>query len=412
MQSTDNISQSTATDQLRMLETVQNVALDILSSKTGLEALRHIVEAARYITKAKYGALGVGRIDNQKGLMEFVTSEISQEDEAKIGHRPIGVGLLGLLLERKDPLRIDNIAADKSSSGFPPNHPQMTTFLGVPIISGDQTLGSIYLTEKEDGAVFTEVDELALEELGAHAAVAIRNLHMIKRQRALVTGLISAQEEERKAVAYDLHDGLTQYVMASHAHFESYKSAKDSENTARADREFESGMRYLKEAVIESRRLVNGLRTLALDDLGLAGALEQLFSEEGRRCGWIETQFVHNIDNQRFDSVIETSIYRVAQEALTNILKHANANRVELTIQLTKTGTLGHSLNLEVRDWGCGFVHQDAVLDNRVGLHSMFERILNLNGTWSVDSSPGNGTIVRASILIIDDSFDQSIKGD
>src|SRR5207248_1955468 len=158
-----------------------------------------------------------------------------------------------------EPLRVDDLGQHPESVGFPPNHPPMRSFLGVPIRRGETVLGSLYLTDKEGGGAFTEADEAAVQALGAYAAVAIHNLQLLGRQRALVSGLIAAQEEERRAIAYDLHDGLTQYVMASHAHLESFKRAYETGNRERAEREMDQGLRYLKEAVVESRRLVNGL---------------------------------------------------------------------------------------------------------------------------------------------------------
>ena len=133
-----------------------------------------------------------------------------------------------MLLNRTEPLRVDVLAEHPLSVGFPPNHPPMDSFLGVPIRHGDTVLGSLYLTNKEGGGEFTEADEIAVQAIGAHAAVAIHHLHLLARQRALVSGLIAAQEEERRAVAYDLHDGLTQYIMASHAHLEAFRHAHET----------------------------------------------------------------------------------------------------------------------------------------------------------------------------------------
>ena len=147
-------------------------------------------------------------------------------------------------------------------------------------------MGSLYLTNKEGGGPFTEDDELAVQALSAYAAVAINSLEMIARQRDLVRGLIVAQEDERRAVAYDLHDGLTQYVMASQAHLESSsEKAKSDGKTERAERELAQGLSFLQEAVSESRRLVNGLRSLALDDLGTGRGAGAAFRrrEDARR---------------------------------------------------------------------------------------------------------------------------------
>jgi signal transduction histidine kinase len=288
-------------------------------------------------------------------LAEFVTVGLTPEDEAIIGTRPQGIGILGLLLRRTEPLRIDSLSEHPDSIGFPPNHPEMDSFLGVPIRRGDHVLGSLYLTNKQGGGAFTEADEIAVQALGAHAAVAIHHVHMLSQQRSLVNSLITAQEEERRAVAYDLHDGLTQYVMASQAHLEAFRRAHGSGKEEKAERELKQGMQYLKEAVVESRRLINGLRSLALDDLGLAGALEQLVSEERERSGWEKATFSHNLTDRRFDKTLETGAYRIAQEALTNVRKHAETKEVEVLLQLESDSRSHESLRLQVRDWGRGF---------------------------------------------------------
>ena len=380
-----------------VLDTANRVALDILASRTGVEALRHIAEAARTLSHARYAALGVAR-PNGQGLMEFITTGLTPAEEAVIGSRPTGGGILGLLLKRTEPLRVDNLGLHPASAGFPPNHPPMQSFLGVPIRRGETVSGSLYLTDKEGGGPFTEADEAAVQALSAYAAVAIYNLHLVSRQRALVSGLISVQEEERRAVAYDLHDGLTQYVMASHAHLESFRRAHAGGNRERAERELEQGLRYLKEAVVESRRMVNGLRTLALDDLGLAGALEQLAAEEKAHAGWRQADCVYNIAGKRYHKSLETAVYRVAQEALNNARKHARTDRVRIALlESLDTTTNTPQLLLEVRDWGEGFHPEDKMSDYaHVGLHSMVERVSLMGGAYTLQSAPGEGTTVQA----------------
>lgn len=385
-----------------VLETANRVALDILAQRTGVEALRHIADAARTLAGARYAALGVAH-PGGAGLMEFVTVGLTEAEEAAIGPRPKGAGVLGLLLERTEPLRVDVLSEHPASIGLPPNHPPMESFLGVPIRRGESILGSLYLTSKQDGTSFNEADEVAVQTLGSHAAVAIYNMHMLSQQRALVSGLIHAQEEERRAVAYDLHDGLTQYVMASQAHLETFRRAHGAGKAEKAKRELDQGLRYLKEAVVESRRLINGLRSLALDDLGLAGALEQLLAEEKAHAGWGEADLIHNIAGQRFDKALETAVYRVAQEALTNARKHAGAMRVRLLLLMQPEQQAGMShLTLEVRDWGKGFTPQPTEGYGQVGLQSMAERVRLMEGRYELSSAPGAGTAVRAVFPILD----------
>ena len=387
-----------------VLDAANRVALDILASQTGVEALRHIAEAARRLAGAQYAALGVARPDGQ-GLSEFVTVGLTTDQETAIGSRPSGLGVLGVLLQRKEPLRIGRLGDHPKSVGFPSNHPPMESFLGVPIRRGNIILGSLYLTNKEGGGDFTEEDELAVEALGAYSAVAVYNLQMLSRQRSLVSGLIAAQEEERRAVAYDLHDGLTQYVMASHAHLEAFKHAHDTGNEERADRELSQGLSYLKEAVLESRRLVNGLRLLALDDLGLAGALEQLLHEEKERAGWQNAEFAHNVAERRFDKSLETAVYRVAQEALTNSRKHAESDRVRLTLlERHEPDEKSGTLTLEVRDWGKGFVPENRIgEEGRVGLQGMIERANLLGAEHEIQSKPGSGAVVKAVFPVLEE---------
>lgn len=199
---------------------------------------------------------------------------------------------------------------------------------------------------------------------------------------------MTAQEEERRAVAYDLHDGLTQYIMASHAHLEAFKYADGTGQKEKAARELDQGLTYLKEAVTESRRVVNNLRLLALEDLGLAGSLEQLLNQEKTHTQWEEATFIHNINGRRFQSALETGVYRIAQEALTNVRKHAKAKQVRLLL-LTEAVLPGNSaserLRLEVRDWGQGFVTERKLYETsgemeHIGLQGISERVHLLGG--------------------------------
>ena len=265
----------------------------------GVVVLNRLAKKARpHVRRARYAALGVRR-GHETSLSHFIAVGLSPDAEAAIGSLPRGAGVLGLLLERAQPLRIDVLSENPASVGFPPNHPPMNSFLGVPIRRGETVIGSLYLTNKEGANSFTDADEVAVQALGAHAAIAIYNLQMLEKQRNLVSGLIHAQEEERRAVAYDLHDGLTQLVMASYAHLQACARAQSQGQNERAAREWQQTSRTLEEAVTESRRLINGLRPLALDDLGLELALHLLVKEEAARNDW-QFEWNCNLNGERF----------------------------------------------------------------------------------------------------------------
>uniref|UniRef100_UPI003221C3D8 GAF domain-containing sensor histidine kinase n=1 Tax=Intrasporangium sp. TaxID=1925024 RepID=UPI003221C3D8 len=156
-------------------------AIVAISSDLDLpEVLERIVEAACRLVDARYGALGVPSADGER-LAEFVTHGVTPQERAAIGAPPRGHGILGLLITDPKPLRLKDIGAHEKSSGFPPNHPPMTTFVGVPVRIRDEVFGNLYLTEKRGGAQFTAADESMLVTLAAAAGVAIKNAGLYER---------------------------------------------------------------------------------------------------------------------------------------------------------------------------------------------------------------------------------------
>ena len=220
---------------------------------------------------------------------------------------------------------------------------------------------------------------------------------IFKQQQLLTHGFMNILEEERRSMAYDLHDGLTQYVMASQAFLDTY-AERYRATQERMPEDLEKGLKYLSQAVLEARRVVNNLRSLALDELGLTGALEQLITEEKLRAGWQQADLQHNILSRRFETVLETAVYRVAQEALANARKHAETDHVQVLLSREPETETGPSrLTLEVRDWGKGFEAQTKRKEyDHLGLHSMEEHVNLLRGSFEIWSVLGEGTRIRA----------------
>ncbi|MEO8292535.1 MAG: GAF domain-containing protein, partial [Actinomycetota bacterium] len=186
----------------------------VLSAELPLDlVLQRIVELAVAITGARYGAMGVlgedGRID------EFITEGVSLAERARIGDPPTGHGILGALIRERRPMRLPDIAADRRSSGFPPNHPPMHSFLGAPVSARGTLFGNIYLTEKRGAAEFTEDDEQALVVLATQAGVAVENARLYQetqRQHRELQRLSVLEDRER--IAKELHDGVIQSLFA------------------------------------------------------------------------------------------------------------------------------------------------------------------------------------------------------
>jgi signal transduction histidine kinase len=153
-----------------------------LGQEIGLDdLLTGIVQSARTVLGARYAALGV-LDDSRTELARFITAGLTEAEREAIGALPRGRGILGVLIRDARPLRLERLADDPRSSGFPPNHPPMTTFLGVPIALRGEVYGNLYLTDKAGGA-FTEEDEQIAMTLAAQAAVAIDNVGRYERER-------------------------------------------------------------------------------------------------------------------------------------------------------------------------------------------------------------------------------------
>ena len=169
--------------------------------------LRHIIDEARSMTNARYGALGVLDVDGT-ALAEFITVGLEPEEEKAIGARPVGRGVLGLLISEPKPLRLARLGSHPESYGFPPNHPPMTSFLGVPIKVRDAVYGNLYLTDKIGWSEFTSDDEALIGALAVAAGIAIENARLHQRVQEV------AVYEERDRLARDLHDTVIQRLFA------------------------------------------------------------------------------------------------------------------------------------------------------------------------------------------------------
>src|SRR3970282_584065 len=166
-------SSSAAPDRMRRLHRAT------LSLYPGLSldgTLRRIVQAARDLTQARYAALGVP--DGQGGQLMFLTEGLSAAEIAHIPHPPIGVGLIGEVYRSGRSIRLPDLGRHPRSSGFPAGHPEMKSFLGVPISAFGRPVGQIYLTERIGETEFSEEDQTLIEMLAAHAAAAIENARL------------------------------------------------------------------------------------------------------------------------------------------------------------------------------------------------------------------------------------------
>ena len=186
------------------LRALNDANLGLSEERLVSSVLQRVVDLSRGLAAARYAALGVLGEDGR--LSSFLTSGISQAVRADMGHPPTGRGLLGVMLERAGPLRLASVSDHSSFTGFPPGHPAMTSFLGVPIRYKGRGVGSLYLTEKLDGTPFSAEDEEVVHLFANQAAVAIQNARLYEQIQAL------AVETERTRISREMHDGLAQIL--------------------------------------------------------------------------------------------------------------------------------------------------------------------------------------------------------
>src|SRR5947208_2981458 len=249
------------------LQAVSDAVLAVASQLSVEEVLQRLVDCARELAGARYAALGIP--DGAGGFTRFLVAGMSDELVASLGPLPRTHGMLGAMLETRDAYRIEDIHRDPRFRGWwPRRHPDMRSFLGVPIIARGEVIGAFYLTEKEDAPAFDGGDEELIELLAAHAAIAITNAQLYERSREL--SILS----ERNRLALELHDVVSQKLFGLVLTAESAATLFDRD-TAAARAQVERLQGLAQEALDELRSLVLELRAPDLERDGLCGALRK-----------------------------------------------------------------------------------------------------------------------------------------
>jgi two-component system NarL family sensor kinase len=209
------------------------------------------------------------------------------------------------------------------------------------------------------------------------------------RDREILLRLLQTQERERQLISYEIHDGIAQYLAGAIMHFQAWEAALGDHPGAA---ELHEGMRLLRAAADESRRLIGGLRPPALDELGIVAAIESLVADARVEVPAID--FRHELPGSRLPPALETTIFRIVQESLSNIRKHAAARSASVAVT-----RLGDLVTIRVADDGQGF-DPEGVPADRFGLEGIRQRSRLFGGSCRIDSAPGRGTIVEASLPV------------
>lgn len=282
-----------------------------------------------------------------------------------------------------------------------PPEPERPRLVGMclPLRMRNRVLGVLEIYGPDS---LQEGDTLSiLESLTGQAASALENARLYRelsereqRLQDLVGQLLSTQEEERRRVAYEVHDGLAQTAAAAHQHLQAF-ARFHAPDSPEGQELLNNSVDLARRTVGEARQIIAYLRPTSLDDFGLNTAL-RLEVENLAYEGWNIDYEGSVADEQRLPVAVETGLFRIAQEALTNARKHANSSRIHLTLECAEDKVL-----LVVRDWGRGFdmgALSDSGPGERVGISSMQQRASILGGKFEIESSPETGTSIMVEV--------------
>ena len=208
----------------------------------------------------------------------------------------------------------------------------------------------------------------------------------------MVEKVVAAQEEERRRIAHEVHDGIAQLIVSAKQHVDTARGVA-ADDPDRADRETGRAAQRLERAIIETRRVLQALRPSAVDSVGLVEAMRLALDEAGQEAGW-STRFVDRLGDARVPPAVETAAFRILQESLFNASRHARSTSVEVELSRRERW-----LHLEVRDDGVGLDGDpDPASGRGLGLAGMQERARVLGGTCRIDSGRGCGTSIRVAL--------------
>jgi signal transduction histidine kinase len=366
----------------RALEALNQAALAIAAELDIDKVLQLIVDLARDLGQARYSALAVGdwRIPGALDVHRFIYSGMDPQTVRAIGHWPRGKGLLGAVIHEQQVIRLADMSQDPRSTGFPPGHPPMKSFLGVPIVAAGETLGNLYLADKHENEEFTDSDQRLIEMLAAHAAVAIQNARLYSQVERL------AILEERTRIGMDLHDGVIQSIYAVGLTLESTRLALPDE-AGEAYSLLGTAIEGLNEAIRDIRNFILDLRPRRF-----AGDVQQGMAQlvrEFQANTMIPVSL--SIPDQLVDLPLPLgrAIFLTTQEALANVARHARAAKVNIVMHCNE-----RRVKLSIQDDGLGFDASNEALSVGHGLANMQSRAEGLGGIFTLRSNPGQGTVI------------------
>ncbi|GAB4513805.1 MAG: hypothetical protein OHK0046_14980 [Anaerolineae bacterium] len=373
------IDQRTPQDILESIQEIASLVMFAAEADTLEQVLQRIAVAARELVNARYAALGVP--DGQGGLRFFKVAGISAHQISLIPHPPVGLGLIGAIMNEREVIRLPRMLDDPRAVGFPEGHPEMTSLLGVPIQVGHQLFGMLYLTDREDGEHFSDTDQWLVETMAGYAALAIAGSQLRDQQRRLTT------LEERQRIGMELHDGVIQSLYAIGMHLDLMRRTTRSQPA-----DFEVAIEGLNTVIEDIRSYIMNLKSRPYGAKTIRQELQEivnrLYIPEGMQVHVEAPDYPPPFDQKDFESLCF-----IMREALSNATRHSQATY--LSVRCWQEADVFHIM---VRDNGRGFDLMKAEEQQGLGLHNIRERIRQHGGEFRLETSPNSGTHLNLTV--------------
>jgi len=376
----DKLHEKDMTFLLSRLKPIIASVMYAAEAETVGDTLERIADLARELIRARYAALGIP--DGYGGLEFFMFSGIDPSMEQVIGHLPEGRGLLGTLMRDREPIRLLHIKDHPDSIGFPAHHPQMDSFLGVPIIAREHLFGILYLCDRLDGQPFSEEDQWLIETLAGYAALAIAGARLRETSQRLT------QLEERERIGMELHDGIIQSLYAIGMQIELLRITVPTRES-----DLLSVMHNLNTVIEDIRAYILNLKSSQDTAKSIRSCIDSVL---GRL--YISPTLRVTIEApdtpMPFSPTVSEAICQMVMEAISNVVRHAEATTLKIGVRQEHSAFV-----LTLTDDGRGF-NLEQVGDTGLGLHNIQRRAQLNGGSLEIVTAPGQGTRLTLTLPI------------
>ncbi len=346
--------------------------------------LHHVIEEARSMTGARYGALGVLN-DDGTGRADFITAGLEPDEDVPIRARPNGRGVLGLLVAEPEPLRMAGLDSHGPSNGNGSGHPAMPSILGVPIKVRDEVYGNLYLTDKIGSSEFTAEDEALVNALSVAAGIAIENVRLHRRAQDV------AVYDERERLARDLHDTVIQRFFSVGLSLQGIAGTAEAADVSEA---LNRVILDIDDSICQLRSVVFALGVTD-EDQCLRSRVVSLLNELRAVAGFeVHSSFEGPVDTAISDEIAD-HLLMALREAVTNVARHAQATEVMVHLAVVDS-----QCQLRIIDNGRG-IETEKPSKSGMGLVNLHTRAEKLKGRFKVESPSTGGTVLTWQVPLV-----------